>query len=212
MKISLPDNYSYEDIADVKDGILHIHRLNSFNNLMYDLTYHIKDGSKCYYCSKPLTRSTSTMDHIYPRDLGGVSIPENLCISCAECNSSKSNMFEDEFWVYLSLPEEKKKKFARQCSEKAHLVKKNQCPAIPKEWMTDEQIDKVLVYFFISENVQSKKYKKIEKFYKKYKRFQRPIIVDKDYKLVNGFNTLLYAKNNNINVVPTIVLENVQLD
>lgn len=212
MKISLPENYSYEDIADVTDGILHIHRLNSFNKLMYDLTYTTKDCSKCFYCSKPLTRNSSTIDHIYPRDLGGVSIPENLCVSCASCNSSKSNMFVEEFWTYLALSEEAKRKYARKCSSNRHLIKKQFCPAIPKEWMINEHVDKIILSCVISENTNSNKYKKVEKFYKKYRRFQRPIIVDKDYKLLEGFNILFYAKNNNIDTVPTIILENVELD
>lgn len=212
MKISLPQNYSYENIADVKDGILHIHRLVNFDDLMYDLTYAIKDYSKCYYCSTPLSRDKSTLDHMFPRDLGGPSIPNNLCISCRKCNSTKSNMTEEEFFYYLSLSTEKKEEFYRDIQLQNHILKKWYSPIIPKEWISEELIEKIIVYFFIGEGIKGKSYKKVEKNYKKFGRITRPVIVDKNFKLLDGFNVLLFAKNNSIFVLPTIILENVELE
>ena len=212
MKISLPQNYSYENIADVKDGILHIHKLVNFEDLMYDLTYAIKDSSKCYYCSTPLSRDTSTLDHMFPKDLGGPTLPDNLCISCTNCNNTKSNMTEKEFIYYLSLSKENKEIFSRDIGLQNHILKKWYSPIIPREWISEESIDKIIVYFFIGNGINGKSYKKVEKNYKKFGRITRPVIVDKNFKLLDGFNVLLFAKNNSIFVLPTIILENVELE
>ena len=212
MKISLPENYFFEDIANVKDGILYIHKLGGFEDLMYNLTYAVKDSSKCHYCSTPLSRDKSTLDHMFPRDLGGPTIPNNLCISCMSCNSTKSNMTEEEFIYYSSLSSEKKEEFYRDIGLQNHILKKWYSPIIPKEWISEEPIEKIIVYFFIGEGIKGKSYKKVEKNYKKFGRIVRPIIVDRNLKLLDGFNVLLFAKNNSILVLPTIILENVELD
>ena len=210
MKIPLPENYSYEDIAEVKDGVLYIHKFG-FEELMYDLTYAVKDSSKCYYCSTPLSRDKSTLDHMYPRALGGPTIPNNLCISCTACNNSKTNMTEEEFWFYLSLPEEKRSEYFRDISLQNHITKKWYGPIIKKEWISQEPIEKIIVYFFIGKGITGKSYKKVEKDYKKFGRIIRPILVDRNFKLLDGFNVLLFAKNNSISILPTIILENVVL-
>jgi len=212
MKISLPKNYFYEDIADVKNDILHLHKLGNFEDLMYDLTYAVKDSSKCHYCSTPLSRKKSTLDHMFPRDLGGPTIPDNLCISCMSCNSAKSNMTEEEFIYYLSLSPEKGKEFQRDIGLQNHILKKWYSPIIPKEWISQEPIEKIIVYFYIGQGIKGKSYHKVEKNYKKFGHIVRPIIVDRNFKLLDGFNVLLFAKNNSILVLPTIVLENVELD
>lgn len=211
MKISLPDNYYYNDTANVKDGILYIYKLGSFDELMYDLTYCIKDSSKCYYCSAPLVRSKCTLDHLFPRDLGGPTLPDNLCISCSNCNGIKGSMTEKEFLFYLSLPESKREEFARDISLQNHIMKKWYNPILPEKWISDEPIEKIIVYFFIGKGINGKSYKRVQKNYKKYNRLIRPIIVDKNFKLLDGFNVLLFAKTNGIISVPTIVLENVEL-
>jgi len=211
MKIPLPENYSYEDAAEVKNGILYIHKLG-FEDLMYDLTYAIKDSSKCYYCSAPLSRNKSTLDHMYPRNSGGPSIPNNLCISCSDCNSTKSNMTEKQFWFYLSLPEEKRYEYMRDISLQNHITKKWYGYIIQKDWISQEPIEKIVVYFFMGKGINGKSYKKVEKDYKKFRHIIRPIIVDKNFKLLDGFSVLLFAKNNSIIFLPTIVLENVELN
>lgn len=211
MKISLPQSYKFQDIAQVIDGILYINKLGHFKDLMYDLTYNIKDNTKCYYCGNPLTRKISTLDHIFPKDLGGPTLPINLAISCSSCNNQKSNMTEEEFLFYLSLPESKKKDYLQDVFMYKHFVKKWHCPIIPKEWISNQSISKITVLFFIDETIKGKSYRKVSKFYTKYGYLFRPVIVDKNFKLLDGFNTLIFAKNNSILNVPVIILENVEL-
>lgn len=211
MKISLPQSYKFQDIAEVSNNILYINKLGHFQDLMYDLTYNIKDGKKCYYCGYPLTREKSTLDHMFPKDLGGPTLPINLAISCSSCNNKKSNLTEEEFLFYLSLPEFKRKEYLQDALMHKNFVKKWYCPLIPKEWISNQSVSKITVHFFIDETIKGKSYRKVSKFYNKYGHLFRPVIVDKNFKLLDGFNTLIFAKNNAILNVPVIILENVEL-
>ena len=37
------------------------------------------------------------MDHLYPQDLGGPTIPNNLAPTCSDCNSEKGNLTEKQY-------------------------------------------------------------------------------------------------------------------
>lgn len=52
--------------------------------------------SNCPYCHRELGDSPHA-DHIYPVDLGGLSIKNNMVYICKECNQKKSNRTLREF-------------------------------------------------------------------------------------------------------------------
>lgn len=54
------------------------------------LKVYERDGYKCRYCQKQLTRFTSTLDHIMPVARGGDNSFENLVTACLDCNSRKN--------------------------------------------------------------------------------------------------------------------------
>ena len=122
-------------------------------------------------------------------------------------------MTEEQFVYFFSISDdEKKKEFYRDISLHNHIFMKWYGPIIPKEWISEQKAEKITVYFFMGKGINGKTYKKVEKNYKKYGRIIRPIIVDRNFKLLSSFNVLLFAKNNSIDTLPTIVLENVELD
>lgn len=47
-------------------------------------------GCKCYYCDQDIDFTSLTIDHIYPKILGGKSDIRNYVLSCLKCNSLKS--------------------------------------------------------------------------------------------------------------------------
>jgi hypothetical protein len=49
-----------------------------------------RDGYKCRYCGKQLTRFTCTLDHVTPVDADGGNSFDNLVTACLECNSRKN--------------------------------------------------------------------------------------------------------------------------
>jgi 5-methylcytosine-specific restriction endonuclease McrA len=48
-----------------------------------------RDGYKCHYCKKQLTKFTATLDHITPVAERGDNSFENLVTACLGCNSRK---------------------------------------------------------------------------------------------------------------------------
>ena len=50
-----------------------------------------RDGYKCKYCSKQLTRFTATLDHVQPVSKDGDNSFDNLVTACIHCNSERGN-------------------------------------------------------------------------------------------------------------------------
>ncbi len=50
-----------------------------------------RDGYKCHYCKKQLTRFSATLDHIQPISEGGDNSYENLVTACLHCNSQRGS-------------------------------------------------------------------------------------------------------------------------
>ena len=50
-----------------------------------------RDGYKCHYCKKQLTRFSATLDHIQPVSHGGDNSYENLVTACLHCNSQRGS-------------------------------------------------------------------------------------------------------------------------
>jgi len=50
-----------------------------------------RDGYKCHYCKKQLTRFSATLDHIEPVSKGGDNSFNNLITACLHCNSKRTN-------------------------------------------------------------------------------------------------------------------------
>jgi 5-methylcytosine-specific restriction endonuclease McrA len=56
-------------------------------------------GPKCCWCGRHTSSSASggntlrSLEHIWPRNLGGSSVEENLAVACAKCNSKRGHAF-----------------------------------------------------------------------------------------------------------------------
>ncbi len=53
----------------------------------------IRDKGICQYCSKKITISNSTIDHIVPKSKGGRHEWRNIALSCSPCNQKKGSRF-----------------------------------------------------------------------------------------------------------------------
>ena len=74
---------------------------------MNELTIAIK-GKTCWYCGRKLLNSDITIDHLYPQDLGGPYITNNLAPTCSECNGRKGNLTERQYRNWLAAPSKQK--------------------------------------------------------------------------------------------------------
>ncbi len=207
MIMDLPEKFE-TPFAKVLNGMLYIYRMVSYESLMYDLTYACK-RKKCIYCNKRIKRGkASTLDHRYPRDTGGVSITNNLFPCCPKCNSSKSNLTHEEFLIWRELPKKEAKQYLAEIKEERESIFKTIGFILPEEWIEYEERDKVIC----EDNGQytrGKRYYKIQEFYEKYQHFPRPAVVDKNGRLLDGYNTVLFARDFDIAYIPVIRLENV---
>ena len=58
----------------------------------------------CYYCSQKLDYNTPKqvhVEHMIPLFRGGSNRPNNLCLSCKQCNDRKGKKTHDEFLALL---------------------------------------------------------------------------------------------------------------
>ena len=82
---------------------------------------------------------------------------------------------------------------------------------IPQEWLGIEEVSSLIVIFDLDENYKNKKYQKIVKYYETYHHFQKPVIIDRNGFVLDGFLAVMYAKNTGIKKLPVIQLDNVEI-
>lgn len=218
MIIELPKSFFMKGQNDkskgafIEDGILKISRDVSFRRAMTEVTYQIKGKSRCCYCGKKIEEDELTIDHMYPQTFGGPTITNNMLPSCKKCNNEKGNLNTSQYKEFLKA---KKNGEAKQFMKKINKYQEYIGPwiefAIPLEWLSEKEISQIIVIFDLDDNYKSKKYQKIVKYYEKYNHFQKPVIIDRNGFVLDGFLAVMYAKNTGLKQIPVIQLENVEI-
>ncbi len=221
MTIDLPKNFRFKSPkkgdkelkghAKVNNGFLYIYGDVPFRRLMYDITYCLKGRTRCSYCRKEMKRQDSTLDHAYVQDMGGPTIPNNLEPCCAECNSQKSNFSKEQYARFLLLDKADRKIYRRTVDEEQKLMRRNGMYNFPTEWLTQMSIKKFIVRVDLNKEFKGREYSRVKELYKEYGSLPRPIITDKDGFVLDGFASLILAKEEELKLVPVIVLENVKV-
>lgn len=218
MIIELPEKFSIGDSrqkndAFVENGILKIRRTASFKHVMYGLAFELKGGKhQCRYCGRVFNDRKMTMDHMYPRDMGGPTIPDNLLPACEECNREKSNMTEEQYKRYKSLKNsERQREYFKKIQKDKELLKLRGGYEIPEEWICQKKINSIIAEIRLGDVTQSQSYQKVKRFYFQYGHFQNPIILDKNGYLLDGFYTVIFAKKHEIQNLLIIQLDNVEV-
>ena len=214
MIIEIPQGYTFVKdgsiIAFEENGILKIYgRRGKFQDVMYYLTYELKGRDKCYYCGKQIeVPSQITLDHIHPVSLGGPTIPQNLLPACRKCNGRKENMTPEQFQAYKNLVDDEQRKMFLQEYLNVKAFQERWVHILPEDWISQTTISDLLVLMDLTDT-NTRKYKRIKEYYLRCKQFSKPIIVDSQNFVLDGFTAVLYAKNNKIKKIPAIILENV---
>lgn len=217
MIIDLSENFTMYDergrnkLAWVEDGILKLRVEASFRKAMYELTYELKGRNVCEYCGETFLDEDMTLDHMIPQERGGPTITNNLVPSCRECNSKKSNMTAEQYIKYKNLSGTEKKKYFESFKEYVKCMKKNDLLELPDDWISKKEVSEILVRFDFSQEYKKSQYRKVEKFYNEYGHLPKPILVDKKGFLLDGFISLMFAKDNNLRNLSVMVLENVEV-
>ena len=217
MNIKLPKQFKMESkdgerLAYIEKGVLKIKRNTSLRRVMTEITFEIKGKNRCCYCGDFVPEDEITIDHMYPQDFGGPTISDNMLPSCKKCNGEKGNLNTRQYKKYLKA---KKEGTLRECKEEIAREQRNirryNKFDIPENWIAEKELSNIIAIFNLGEEHKNHKYQKIVKHYEIYGSFQRPIIIDKNGFLLDGFLTLLYAKNNELKSIPTIQLDNVEV-
>ena len=90
-------------------------------------------------------------------------------------------------------------------------IRKKGLYQIPNEWITNKEITDIINVISLTDDYKKKRYRSLEKYYKEYGIIKKPIIIDKNSFLLDGFLTLMVAKNYNTKSVPVIQLDNVEI-
>ena len=216
MILEIPDGYKFSNWKDSnnyayeKNGILYIKGDLPFEQLMYNLTYSLKNKKRCFYCNGKLNSQNRTLDHRIPRHLGGITLPINLEVCCKKCNEEKGALTVSQYEAVreLSSKTEKTKLISEYNNlNEIELEKKGTC--LPACWTSVNFRSKIYADFDLDTFYKGKKYYKIKSFYKKYHYLPKPLIISSNNILLDGYLVLMFAKNKKIKKIPTIVLENV---
>lgn len=214
MKIRLPEKFMYtnpakKSCAYVQNGILYVKGHVDFEELMYSITYMIKGYNKCYYCGCKLTNKNRTLDHMYPRRWGGISIPDNLIPSCKNCNQDKMDMSYEQFLQYKKLKTKKdKEKYYKKCLQENLSVRKRAKFVLKREWLSVYYIQDLLRYMKF-DRLEKTKSKNLAAYYRNWRQYPSPIIVSSNNWVFKGKHILNHAKGIKRKSVMAIVLENV---
>lgn len=213
MFIDLPANFRYNknnsDYAEVKNGILYMHRSVPFRKVMYNITLCLKNKETCCYCKKPIKKKQLTLDHLYSQDMGGPTIPNNLVPCCEKCNSKKSNLSFQQYKYLLLMHKRDVELYRELIAEQQELIKKSGKFDLPKGWVSFRSPKNFIVRVDMDKKYKGAKYSKIVAYYEKYGTVQKPIIVDANGFVLDGYTTLMFAKEYGVKKLPVIILENV---
>ncbi len=216
MIIELPAKYEYRGekqklLAEVLNGELIIRGRVPFRKIMYDLTYALKGSEICYYCGRKIPEDKVTLDHKYPKDIGGPTVPDNMEISCEHCNCEKGNMTCAQYREYMALDVRGQNKLKRFVSSHRYQMRLSHKYELPAEWITNIELSSIIVEWIFKEQYKGEKYNNIKEFYEKYGCFQKPIVVNNNNYLFDGFTQMVYARDIGLKTVPAIILENVKI-
>ena len=211
MNIELPEKFFYTSRyrrnSYVQDGILYVEGGLEYEDLMYSLSYSMHGYDSCVYCGRKLTRQNRTLDHMYPRNWGGVSIPDNLVPSCSKCNSLKSNLTYKQFLIWRSLQKSEKPAYYEKMI-KENKRRMEEGTILPKEWLSVFDISKV-IHDIDFEFIEQYGNRKIDTYYAINGYYPRPIIISSNNWVFKGLHILYHAKNHNKKTVQAIQLDNV---
>lgn len=213
MIIRLPKNFIYSNRstrseAHVENGILYVTKYTNFEDLMYTMTYALKGYDRCFYCGTKLTPKTRTMDHMYPRRWGGISIPENLLPCCKKCNQDKKDMTYDQFQEWRKLGSQKEKDdFYQKCLKQNLKIARSGRFVLKEKWLSKYDIREVLKYVSF-DRLDSDKSKKLASYYRNWNQYPHPVVVSSNDWIIKGMHILNHAKDKRHKVM-AIILENV---
>ena len=93
-----------------------------------------RDKGICQYCGKYVSRNEYTVDHVYPRKLGGQNLWTNVVTACFDCNNKKDCKTLDDAGMKLIASPKSPKVFENLEQTIICKIKSLKNGEIPHEW------------------------------------------------------------------------------
>ena len=214
MNIILPKRFYYTEkksrnVAYIENGKLYIDGSVNYESIMYSLAYSIYGYNRCFYCGVELNATNRTLDHMFPRMWGGISIPNNLRPCCKKCNiKQKHDMTYNQYknWLKLRSDKERAKYYEHAISSNMERLRKGKI-ILPKQWLTQYDITNLLRHMDLRRI--KKDDQNVKMWFDQSHTYCKPIIVSSDGWMYKGAHILYHARNHGITKVPAVVLDNV---
>ena len=215
----LPKHFFYQDDYSceyVKNGMLYIEKMSSYRAVMYGVTYGIYEEPRCYYCGKLLDVRDTTLDHLYPVTMGGISIPNNLRISCKACNNWKDHLTEQQFMELKKIKDPlKQKEFFIKVYAQQEQIRRQRGFVLPSDYyqyIPPNSIQSIAIKGVSQSDVEDRKGKYRQRVYSLFEQtgqFLNPVVVDANYCMLNGRMVYDCVMEHHALWIPTVILENV---
>ncbi|HEY2823553.1 MAG TPA: HNH endonuclease [Candidatus Acidoferrum sp.] len=86
---------------DARTTAAALHELDFFATQSLREAIYSRDRNSCFYCLRPLKKTTRCLDHVIPRMHSGGNSYRNLVACCMECNSRKAQRSAADFLCSL---------------------------------------------------------------------------------------------------------------
>ena len=86
-----------------------------------------RDKGKCQYCNNLIEREDFTLDHVFPKSMGGKTSWENIVVCCVSCNRKKANKTPEQAGMVLKIKPTKPKSLFQMLRWENYM---------PQDWMS----------------------------------------------------------------------------
>ena len=183
-----------------------------FNSIMTKLTNKLDvDGNThCAYCGRELRYDEIVYNLIYPKNLGGIKIPQNMLISCKKCSENKGIMTKFEYLKFLNADKKEKKTIQNKVERSIKFYRKERGYKIPINWLDyvniqEKKLKKNLL------KINEKKLELNKEFFEKYKYFMTPIVINNQDYILDGIEIYKLAQKQKLNIIPVVIIGNLKI-
>ena len=104
-----------------------------------------------------------------------------------------------------------KKKEIKKYRKHAEKIMKKIGYMLPKKWVETIDITDINCQQPSFLDLRGKKYHRIVAFWNTYHKLPRPVVLEKNNVLLDGYNIIIFARDFKISTIPCIRLENVEV-
>lgn len=170
----------------------------------------IDDNIHCAYCGRELRYDQIIYSMIYSKNVGGVKIPQNMLITCKQCDNKKDNMNKFEYLKYINANKKEKMTIKAEVEKSINIYRKERAYKIPRNWIEYINIQEKKLKTDLLK-ISNKKMILNKDFFEKYKYFMTPIVINNQDYILDGIEIYKIAQKQKLNNIPVVIIENLKI-